>query len=139
MNVAFRRTVIACVGLWLVLLAPTTGSTAEREAPIKLYVDESRSLQSLGPLWKRQLGRAEGYLDVRAMDLLDNDVLPRCDVAVMCSQAEKIAYSTAELAAVRHFVENGGGPAAHRLPRRGRSPRLPAPHWAGRPIARGTV
>lgn len=77
-------------------------------APIKIYVDESRSLQLPLVLWK-QLGPTDGYRQTRVMDLITYERLRQYDVMIIWNQVEDIAYSDEELSAVRRFVAEGGG------------------------------
>jgi len=86
-------------------------------APIKIYVDESRSLQLGVSLWKH-LHRRDGCFQTRVMDLITYERLRQYDVMVICNQLDDIAYSNDELTAVRRFVEDGGGLLIFGCPRK---------------------
>ncbi len=77
-------------------------------APIKIYVDESRSLQLPNALWKH-LGRRDGCVQTRVMDLITYERLRQYDVLIIWNEVDDIAYSQEELDAVRQFVAQGGG------------------------------
>lgn len=93
-------------------------------APIKIYVDESRSLQLPIVLWKH-LGPRDGCHQTRVFDLISYERLRRYDVMIIWNQIDDIAYSEDELAAVRRFVAEGGGLLLFGTPKLDASERAP--------------
>jgi hypothetical protein len=75
---------------------------------IKVYIDESRSLQLGRQVWK-QFRRKNGYVCVRSMDLIDYEKLKLFDVIIIWNQIESLPYTEDELASVERFVAEGGG------------------------------
>ncbi len=80
----------------------------QRDATLKVYVDESRSLQLGAQIWFGLPGDFPLRL-TRGRDLIAPEHLARYDVMIVWNQVESIAYSQEELAAVDAFVRNGGG------------------------------
>jgi len=89
-------------------LSPTEVTFAADRSPVKLYVDESRSLQLNVQVWKG-LGPKDGFFQTRVMASPSFDLLKQYDVMITWNQIEKFSYSQSELEAVRKFVEGGGG------------------------------
>ncbi len=75
---------------------------------VKIYVDESRSLQLGGEIWKG-LSENDGYISTRSMDLIEYEQLKCYDVMIVRNYVETLSYSEEELEAIRRFVEDGGG------------------------------
>ena len=83
-------------------------SIHDNKGTIKVYVDESRSLQLGNKLWK-SLSQKDGYFHTRNMDLIEYEQLKCYDVMIIRNDIEILSYSEKELEAIRRFVENGGG------------------------------
>jgi len=102
-------TFVAVVLVTILLSCPAVAAPASRwEDTIKVYRDESRTLQLGIPAWK-SLGPSRGYYQTRAMDVIQYENLRPYDVMIVSNRAEKLTYSRQELDAIERFVEEGGG------------------------------
>ncbi len=104
--------------------ASAVAADGRATAPIRIYVDESRSLQLPIVLWKH-LGPRDGCCQTRVFDLITYERLRQYDVMIIWNQIDDIAYSKDELAAVRHFVAEGGGLLVLGTPKLDASERAP--------------
>jgi hypothetical protein len=104
------RTGTAVLLVLVVCCAPVVAAEGDDRAgaPVKVYVDESRSLQLPIVLWKH-LKQRDGCFQTRVFDLITYERLRQYDVMIIWNQIDDIAYSEDELAAVRRFVTEGGG------------------------------
>ena len=89
-------------------LCPIGVTLAADSSLIKLYVDESRSLQLGKQVWKG-LNRKDGFFQTRVMASPSFDLLKQYDVMIIWNQIETFSYSRSELEAIRKYVETGGG------------------------------
>jgi len=96
-----------CLGGLSLLLAAGSGRAAapQRPRPLKIYQDESRSLQIGAQTWLH----LKGVRISRATDLISLEHLKPYDVAILWNQVESLAYSREELEAIDTYVRNGGG------------------------------
>jgi hypothetical protein len=76
--------------------------------PIKLYIDESRSMQLGIQVWLSPRF-SQAVRETRVTDLIALQNLRRYDAMVVWNQVESIPYGREELDAVKAFVTNGGG------------------------------
>lgn len=83
-------------------------TSAASAARIKLYIDESRSMQLGLQTWFRPRC-AQAAAMTRVTDLLRLENLRNYDVAAVWNQTESIQYSPEEIEAVKTFVAKGGG------------------------------
>lgn len=104
-----RRTAFSLVAVLIALVAVSTDAFAARKKLIKIYVDESRSFHLGTPIWKKGLGRRDGFFMTRVMDTVKYELLRKYDVMVVWNLAEELPYSEDEIRAIRTFVERGGG------------------------------
>jgi hypothetical protein len=103
MNTRIALTAIT-LGMCLMILTLPFASAA----PIKLYIDESRSLQLGIQVWFSPRF-SQSVKKTRVTDLITLENLRNYDAMVVWNQMENIPYSPEELDAVKTFVTSGGG------------------------------
>ena len=107
MKSTFCSTILLTLVLLIEFLSPAVTSATD-SSPVKLYVDESRSLQLAVQVWK-SLSKKDGFFQTRVMASASYDILKQYDVMIIWNQIETFSYSQTELEAIRKFVEDGGG------------------------------
>jgi len=100
-------TILFTIALSIGLL-PVGATLAADSSPVKLYNDESRSLQMGRYVWNG-LNRKDGFFQTRVMASPSYDLLKQYDVMIIWNHIETLSYSRSELEAIRKFVEAGGG------------------------------